>query len=127
MWEHSPLLPDGILLSFFILLLLNGFKNLYNLSELLGTAGLQWLLEGVSTAAKPLAQARSIDVGGYLWVLPPEGVAEAEQVAVLLLVDVKSGVLLELVAEVLGKGEKLILGEVLCAGKLSPYKATHEV
>ena len=93
----------------------------------MGTAGLQWLLEGVPTAAEPLAQKRGIGVGGYLWVLPPEGVAEAEQVAVLLLVNVKSGVQLELVAEVLGKGEKLTFGEVICAGELSPYEATHEV
>jgi len=108
-------------------LLLNSLKNLYNFSELLGTAGLQWLLEGVPTAAEPLAQTRGIGVCGYLWVLPPEGVAEAEQVAVLLLVNVKLGVPLELVAKVLGEAKKLLLGEILGAGELSPYEATHEV
>jgi hypothetical protein len=46
---------------------------------------------------------------------------------VLLVFDIKVGVHLEMVAKVLGEGEKLVFGEVLGAGELSANKATYEV
>jgi len=40
---------------------------------------------------------------------------------------IKKGVHFKLITKVLGKGEKLVFGEVLGTGELSPDKAAYEV
>ena len=45
----------------------------------------------------------------------------------LRVLGIEIGVHFKLITKVLGKGEKLVFGEVLGAGELSPYKAAYKV
>ena len=84
------------------------------------------LFKGVPATTEPFSKA--LEVGVPTAFLPPTDIVTGtEEVEVLPVIPVKTGVPLKVIAKVIGEGEELPLGEILSTRKLSPYEATHEV